>query len=235
MSPDELDAQVAGIAALAEPVRRDLFLFVNDRHAPVTRDEAAAALGIPRHTVKFHLDKLVEEGLLDVDYKRLGDREGPGAGRPAKRYRRSDRELHVALPGRRYDLAGSLLATAVEQAASGGADVLDSLHRAAAAKGAAIGAEAGSALSVHASGAARLSAVCTTLAAYGYEPHPLGGTVELANCPFHALAQEHTDLVCGMNLALVGAVVAAVDDGALAARLEPGVGRCCVVIDAAAG
>ena len=88
---DDFAEQVAGVAALAEPVRRDLYRFVVAQAGPVSRDQAGEGVGVPRHTAKFHLDKLVEEGLLDTEFRRLGDRQGPGAGRPTKLYRRSRR------------------------------------------------------------------------------------------------------------------------------------------------
>ena len=52
----------------------------------------------------------------------------------------------------------------------------------------------------------------------------------LANCPFHALAQSHTDLVCQMNLALVDALVDEIGD--VDAHLDPAEGRCCVTLAA---
>src|SRR4051794_11888999 len=99
---DGFAARVAGVAALADPVRRRLYLYVAAQTAPVTRDQASEAVGVPRHTVKFHLDRLAAEGLLDIDFKRPPGRSGPGAGRPTKRYRRSSRQVTVALPERRY-------------------------------------------------------------------------------------------------------------------------------------
>ena len=54
------------------------------------RDQAAQGVGVPTHTAKFHLDRLVDEGLLEVEFRRLSGRTGPGSGRPAKLYRRSD-------------------------------------------------------------------------------------------------------------------------------------------------
>jgi predicted ArsR family transcriptional regulator len=78
----------------------------------VSRDEAAAGVGVPRHRAKFHLDKLVGDGLLEAEYRRRSGRRGPGAGRPAKLYRASG-ELAVMLPGRRYELAGQLMARAI--------------------------------------------------------------------------------------------------------------------------
>src|SRR3954449_4357048 len=80
--------QVEAVAALAEPTRRRLYDHVVRQAAPVSRDEAAAAGGVPRPTVAFHLDRLVDDGLLDVVFERRTGRTGPGAGRPSKLYRR---------------------------------------------------------------------------------------------------------------------------------------------------
>jgi len=181
--------------------------------------------------VKFHLDRLVEVGLLDVDFKRVSGREGPGAGRPTKRYRRSPREVAVSLPERHYDLAGLLMARAIDESTLRGGDVVASLHRAAADHGEAVGGEVAARLPARASRDRRLLETCAALTGYGYEPRLSGRSIELANCPFHSLAREHTDLVRGMNLALLDAVAEALEDGALSARLDPAPGRCCVVLD----
>ena len=69
MAGDDLAARVAGVAALADPVRRDLYLYVSAQPMPISRDQASDALGIARHNAKFHLDKLAEEGLLDISFK----------------------------------------------------------------------------------------------------------------------------------------------------------------------
>jgi predicted ArsR family transcriptional regulator len=228
---DDFAENVAGIAALAEPVRRDLYRYVVAQGDPVSRDQAAAGVGVPRHTVKFHLDKLVEEGLLDTEFRRLGDRQGPGAGRPTKLYRRSGREVSVTVPERRYDLAGQLLASAVEESAREGTPVLPSLHRVAAAWGARLGDEARAAAGPRPGRDRLVGATCDVLASHGYEPRADDRSVTLANCPFHALARDHTELVCDMNLALVSAVARNGGDARLSARLDPADGRCCVVLD----
>ncbi len=230
MDSEEFATQVESVAALAEPIRRALYLYVVSQPAPVSRDQASQGVGTPRHTAKFHLDRLVEEGLLDTDFKRLSGRDGPGAGRPTKRYRRSTRQVTVALPERRYDLAGQLMAQAIDESASSGGDVVASLHRAAADQGAAIGEQARAGMGPRASRARQLAVTCQTLAQYGYEPRTVDESIVLANCPFHALAREHTDLVCGMNLALLGAMADRVADTGICARLDPSPERCCVVL-----
>jgi predicted ArsR family transcriptional regulator len=230
MSDDFAD-RVAGVAMLAEPVRRDIYLFVVGQPEPVSRDQAAAGAGVPRHTAKFHLDKLVEEGLLATEFRRLSGRSGPGAGRPAKLYRRAPGEVAVSLPERRYDLAGALMAEAIERSVRDGTSVLDALSAAAAEFGATLGNTALATAETSPSPDASTDATCQVLAASGYEPHLVDDTILLRNCPFHALAREHTSLVCGMNLALVRAVTDRVG-GSLTPRLDPGDGRCCVVVDA---
>lgn len=226
---DDFAAKVAGIAALAEPARRELYRYVVAQPEPVSRDQVAAATGLPRHAVKFHLDKLVSEGLLETEFRRLSGRQGPGAGRPAKLYRRAGCEISVSLPERHYDLAGQILAAAVEQAAGDGEPVMTAVARAAAAAGREIGARA-RADTRRTAGASPLEAVAELLASQGYEPRLSGDRVVLANCPFHALAQGHTELVCGMNLELIAAVAEALGHTDIEARLDPAPDRCCVAL-----
>jgi predicted ArsR family transcriptional regulator len=230
MTRDDLAERVAGVAALADSVRRDLYLYVSAQPAPVSRDQASDALGIPRHTAKFHLDKLAEEGLLDISFKRLSERRGPGAGRPTKLYTRSSRQLTVILPERRYDLAGQLLATAIDNAAAQGITVADALKATAADWGRGIADQARATAGPRPSPERLLACTCQALAENAYEPRRTDGTVLLCNCPFDALAREHTELVCGMNLAIMTAVTEQLEETALAARLEPAPDRCCVVL-----
>ncbi|MGY1641791.1 helix-turn-helix transcriptional regulator [Geodermatophilus sp. SYSU D00703] len=218
---------VAAVAALAEPTRRRLYEHVVRQPAPVSRDEAAAAVGVPRGTTAFHLDRLVADGLLDVHFERRTGRTGPGAGRPAKLYRRADCAVEVSLPGRRYDLAGELLAGALEEADASGEAPREVLGRRALRRGR----ELGEGVATDGGRAA----VLRVLEEHGFEPR-VGddGAVVLANCPFHALAAAHTDLVCGMNLHLLAGLVEAVPDADLTAHLAPEPGLCCVRLEAAA-
>ena len=220
------DPGVAAVVLLGEPTRRRLYDHVVRQAEPVGRDDAAAALDLPRSTAAFHLDRLAEEGLLEVVYERRTGRTGPGAGRPSKLYRRSRREVTVSLPGRRYDLAGDLLAGALEEAEETGASPREVLQRRAHRVGRRIAADAretGDAVD-----SCRM--VLHDLESCGYEPRSEGFRVVLVNCPFHALAEEHTGLVCGMNLHLLDGLVAGLDDAGLRAGLDPAPDRCCVVL-----
>jgi predicted ArsR family transcriptional regulator len=221
------DDQIASVAALNEPVRRALYRYVAEQGGEVTRDQAAEALGISRSLAVFHLDRLAEEGLLDVSFRRLSERRGPGSGRPSKLYRRSSRQVEVSLPQRNYELAAQLLAAAVEGAAS--PEAATALADVARTFGERLGEEAQRQAGPDANREARLRTAQEILAAHGFEPlRASDGVIRLRNCPFHALAECHRGLVCGMNLSLMQGVVAGLRLGGVEAVLDPQPGMCCV-------
>ena len=189
----QFDADVAGIASLAEPTRRALYLYVHAQGSAVSRDEAAAGLGVPRHKAKFHLDKLVDDGLLEVEFARRSGRRGPGAGRPAKLYRRASRELAVTLPERRYELAGQLMAGAIGDARNEGRPVAETLRRAARDRGHRLAEMVLQQAGDSQSPAVLLAHARDVLDAEGYETHGDPAGLILANCPFRAIAVEHTE------------------------------------------
>ena len=230
---DDFATRVEGISALAEPARRALYQYVAAQPDAVSREQAAVGVGLPQHSAKFHLDKLVDEGLLDAEYRRLTGRQGPGAGRPAKLYRRSGRQVEVSLPERQYRLAGEIMASAIEVASSTGAPVATAVASAAREEGRRLALEArdGDLAQVEAAGIGDATEV---LAAHGYEPRVQDDRVVLVNCPFHALSQQHKDLVCGMNVELISALMDELGREDADVRLDPAEGRCCVTFAAPA-
>ena len=218
MSADEADP-ISTVAALDEPTRRRLYEYVARARGPVGRDEASAAVGVSRPTAAFHLDRLADEGLLDVVHQRLSGRTGPGAGRPSKLYLRADREVEVSLPRRRYELAGELLAAAVEEADAAGRPIRETVSSRAHDVGRQMGRTAGTGDPV------------PVLEAHGFEPRSEQGAVRLGNCPFHNLARRHTDLVCGMNLHLLQGLLEGLGCSAYTATLAPSPDNCCVVLE----
>jgi predicted ArsR family transcriptional regulator len=225
---EPFDERVRGVAALDHPVTRRVYDLLVER-GEIGRDEAATDLDMARSVAAFHLDKLVDAGLADVRFERRTGRTGPGAGRTAKLYRRSSRDIEVSIPERHYDLAGGLLAEAVERSATGEMSIDRALHRAATETGHGIGDAARAEAGARPSRATRRDALMRVLARNGYEPHLRGDEIVLANCPFHALADKHRTLICGMNLDLLSGVLDGIDgDTGFSARLEPEPGYCCV-------
>jgi predicted ArsR family transcriptional regulator len=209
--------EVARLAALDEPVRQRLFAFVRSSPDPVSREEAAHAVGISRSLAAYHLDKLAEQALLTTSYRRPEGRTGPGAGRPAKIYA-AQGEVSVSVPPRDYELVAELLAEAAETSE----EALVALD--------AVAARAGRALVED-----HKESLGDALAARGYEPfEDEQGVILLRNCPFHRVAEQHRDVVCRMNQAYLEGLLEGLDRTDVTASLEPEPGRCCVAIRARA-
>jgi predicted ArsR family transcriptional regulator len=229
MSLSRNDADLAAVSSLDDPVRGRLYAFVSRQTEPVGRDEAAAAVRIGRALAVYHLDKLVEAGLLTASYRRPPGRSGPGAGRPAKVYSRSSVEFTVSFPARDYELAAGLLAQAVAADTSGQASAaLDTAARK-------LGVDLGK--SHHADGAKHNGLRPTlesALSERGYEPlHDDAGTLRMHNCPFRHLAEVQPKVVCRMNLALIQGLVEGLGGDGLGPVIDPKAEHCCVAIPAA--
>ncbi len=209
---------LAAVAALNDPVRRALYVYVASKPGPIGRAEAAKAAKVSTTLAAFHLDKLVEEGLLRASYRRLSGRSGPGAGRPAKVYERSDRAIEVTIPSRDYRTLADLLARRIDDGAS-----------AAYSFGKEIGAEARERAGRNPSQERLVRSLETVLRERGYEPFRTApGEIRLRNCPFDALAKTHTDLVCGTNLEMMRGILAGARATGVRAALDPQPGLCCV-------
>ena len=209
MDPHRLDADMEPIGSLSDPTRRRLYVFVSRSSSPVSRDEAADAVGIPRQTAAYHLDRLAAQGLVEIEFSRRTGRTGPGAGRPAKLYRRSQRDHEVSLPPRRYGLAARILLAAV----SSGSVKRRDLVRAARNVGVEIGA----------------AGLERALDDTGYDPVVEEGEIRFRNCPFHALKEDDQPTVCNLNLGLVEGILRGASDERTA-FLEPSDDYCCVRI-----
>jgi predicted ArsR family transcriptional regulator len=196
----------SAVTALADPTRRALYDYVRRQAHPVAREEAAEATETSRNLAAFHLDKLVEAGLLSARYEAPPDRPR-GRGRAPKVYEPRGDGLAVTIPERQYELIADILAEATE----GDTPPQEVAHR----RGRDLGV------------VMRGETIVDALAGLGYEPHSRPAGVRLSNCPFHALAVRHTELVCGLNLAFVSGLLNGLEITA-EARLAPSPGTCCV-------
>jgi predicted ArsR family transcriptional regulator len=218
---------VTSLGSLGDPTRRALYDFVCRQADPAGRDEAAAAAGIGRTLAAYHLDRMVDDGLLEVSFARRTGRSGPGAGRPAKLYRRAAREFKISLPPRDYELAARIFANAVDNEPTGRAKA--ALQESAQGFGSEVAAD----VERHMIGrreAERGAVLEQVLAERGYEPfRDEEGVIRLRNCPFDCLADAHRQTVCGMNLALLERAAAS-PGSSLRAVLDPRPELCCVAL-----
>jgi predicted ArsR family transcriptional regulator len=204
------------MSVLADASRRALYDYVAHAGGPVTREQAAAAMGISRGLAAFHLDKLTDAGLLRARYRSAPD-QPRGRGRAPKAYEPTSSEVTASVPEREYGLAARILADAITSAPS-------DAEGAAAEHARRYGRDLGEQM--------RTAGVDlpATLARAGYRPSVGDDRIELTNCPFHALAAVHTNLICGLNLAYLTGVLDGLGADRVQASLEPQPGHCCVAL-----
>ncbi|UXM90362.1 helix-turn-helix transcriptional regulator [Paenarthrobacter sp. JL.01a] len=208
--------RIAAVASLGDDHRRRLFEYVLAAPEPVGRDEAAAAMDLPRSTASFHLERLAREGILRVEFRKAAHKAGPGSGRPAKLYSPEVQEVSASIPERNYDLAGHLMAGAISRSTAEGIPVGAALIDVARGKGRESG---------------KPGDLPGALRDLGYEPSADGlGGYRLRNCPFHRLSQDHEDVVCTMNGAFLSGVASASGLSEDCVILDPGAGHCCARI-----
>jgi predicted ArsR family transcriptional regulator len=202
---------VQTLCVLHDHVRRSCYEAARHADEPATRAEVAETVGISARLAAFHLDKLLDAGLLEADYRRPPGR-GRGGGRPAKRYRPSAATIDVALPPRRYDVVAAVLA----ESAATGAPVTDIARR------------TGAEIAATRRGSPRRR-VNVALSELGFEPATRRGHVIQRNCPFRAAQQVAPVVICEINCSLVEGMLGGAGDDRHGV-LAPEDGRCCVVI-----
>jgi predicted ArsR family transcriptional regulator len=227
---ETLGPEARSIGALADDLRRRMYVFIRANGAPVSREEAGEEVGISSKLAAFHLDKLVEHGLLKAHYARRPGRGGPGAGRSSKLYEPSGAALAVSIPERAYDLVGSMLVEALSSR-SPKESAIDAARRVGLETGRDLGTAGRGRVATSAGRQAR--AAEDLLAALGFEPRPEEDGIVLANCPFHSLAQQNAELVCGLNEAFISGVLQGLRADGWRAKFAPSPGRCCVVLEEA--
>lgn len=221
---------------LGVELRRQIYLLMRRTRRSLTREDVAGEVGISRRLAAFHLDKLVERGLLQTHYARPPGRSGPGAGRSAKYYAPSNLEIEVSIPERRYDLAGQLLVRAI-RSESPGEQALAAALRVAREAGLEIGQHVRREKRLGRSGAERaLATAAEVVEGYGYEPYRPGpDEMALSNCPFHSLARDSPEVVCRMNQAFIDGLLRGLGNDTVEAVLECRPGDCCVTLRGPAG
>ncbi|GAB1511274.1 helix-turn-helix domain-containing protein [Actinophytocola sp. KF-1] len=213
------DPAIRAVAALDDDLRRGMYAFIRAARGPVTRDEAAAAVGISRKLAAFHLDKLVDAGVLQADYRQVAGLRK--VGRAPKVYRPADTDISVSIPPRKHDLLAEILLDAASR---------DAVRKAAYERGRRTGADERARTRPGRLGTERALTLATaTMREHGFEPvHEPGTSVRLRSCPFHPMAATSPELVCGINHAFLTGLLDGLEARTLTAELAPRSGECCV-------
>ncbi|GAA0674191.1 helix-turn-helix domain-containing protein [Kitasatospora atroaurantiaca] len=226
------DAAIESVSVLSDDLRRQMYAFIRRARRPVTRDEAAETVGISRKLAAFHLDKLVDTGLLRARYGAPGGIRK--VGRQPKVYEPTDEDIRVSIPERRPDVLAEILIDAVlaeEPGENGKAAALRTARR----RGEELGTDERGRTRPGRLGPERsLTLSEAVLERYGFEPtREKPAKVRLLNCPFHPLAARSPELVCGINHAFLDGFLTGLEAGGVEAVLAPRPGQCCVELRAA--
>lgn len=192
---------VAGV--LSDDRRRGIYLHVKQHAGPVTVNEVAEAFSIHRNAAKFHLDKLMQAGLLRAEFRRVNGRRGPGAGRPSKLYSATEREVSFTVPERHYDLLAHLLLQALTSG-----EGLEAV-------GIRFGRDLAAAATIQADGRPvdPVEGLKRALEQLGFEPTVEVGPdgflwVTSENCPFGRVAMDDCDgEVCRLDRAIIRGIL----------------------------
>jgi predicted ArsR family transcriptional regulator len=225
----DFDRAATSVAVLGDDLRRRIYLFVKEEARRVSREETAEAVGISRKLAAFHLDKLVDRGLLTASFARPPGVGGPGAGRPSKLYERSGAEIDLQIPERNHRLLGAMLLRGVETQRTG-ESAEDAARRSAYDTGLELGEKVKRERRLRPPGVERtLSTARDALADLGFEPYTdAQGRLALRNCPFRPLTDASRQTVCGMNRRFAEGFLRGVGSEKVTAELEFTEGECCV-------
>jgi predicted ArsR family transcriptional regulator len=208
----QLDRTIGDLtSALGDPTRRAIFIAVRESGDPMTSSDVAALFGIHANVARHHLDKLAVDGYLRISHRRQNGRSGPGAGRPAKCYESTSKEIDLHFPSRRADVLIELLLRIIART---GVDDLPSVAEAVGREyGREIATEIGSPDERGYDEAVKAVAEAMTGVGFHMSPDLDGHRLLTSFCPFGDAATGHPDVVCSLDRGMVGGLFEQLSQG----------------------
>jgi predicted ArsR family transcriptional regulator len=191
------------LKALGDNTRYAIYLELARASAPRSTAEVAEALGLHANTVRPHLERMREVGLLAVHSDNRGS-----VGRPQNRYALAPDAPSLGLEPPAFPVLARMLnevAAAAGAAAHLSAEAGADQGRAMAEAYAAQAAKSGSGASRPRAGC--VSAVTAMLAELGFDPAVVEddklATIAFTHCPYAELAAAHPEVVCHLHRGLI--------------------------------
>ena len=197
--PPQLDL----LKALGDNTRYAIYLELARSARPLATADISETLDLHPNTVRPHLERMREAGLLDVEVGGRGD-----VGRPQHRYSIAANAPSLGFePPTMPVLARMVLSMAARLQAS--ADDAAAVGRT----------EGVSRAKPYAQAPSTLEALVSDLDRLGFDPivtdaagDPDAAVVAFGHCPFAELAETHPELVCGLHRGLVAGFVSEMGD-----------------------
>lgn len=208
MDTSQLERSLSDLTStLGDPTRRSIYLTVRESPEPMTAAQVAAKFEIHANVARHHLDRLADEGYLEVTRRRPDGKKGPGAGRPAKCYTSTDKEIELQFPARRYDLLADLLVRVVQRLAP------DQASSIAAEVGREYGMELAGTLDLPE--AAEFNDILSTVrqaminVGFSVETNTTDRQLLTSHCPFGRTAFDHPEVVCSLDRGIINGLMEA--------------------------
>ena len=192
-------------SSLGDPTRRGIYITVREAPEPATASQIAELFSIHPNVARHHLDRLAEDGYLEVTRRRPDGKSGPGAGRPAKCYTATAKEIDLHFPARRYDLLSELLVRVIERIDPGNlADIAADIGRE---YGSEIASEIGAPSESGFDTAVKAVALAMTGMGFATDSDADTRRLLTSHCPFADTAIKHPEVVCSLDRGIVSGLM----------------------------
>lgn len=192
--PPEVPGRLDVLKALGDNTRYAIYLELARSPAPLATADIAETLDLHANTVRPHLERMRDVGLLDVHTASKG-----GVGRPQHRYAIAPSAPALGLEPPLFPTLASMLLRMADDLGADGADAEDAgRSQGAQDAGPHVGTDAAVAL-------------FTDLDRLGFDPEVIVEddqvTMGFSHCPFRELAEANPELVCGLHRGMVSGFV----------------------------
>jgi predicted ArsR family transcriptional regulator len=183
------------LKALGDNTRYAIYLELARSPLALSTAEIAEVLDLHVNTVRPHLERMREVGLLDVRSEASG-----GVGRPQHRYSLTADAPSLGLEPSPFPMLAKALLHAAHEAGVESGELTDAGR-----------AQGRSDARAWPEGTDALEALIVEQARLGFDPEVVdldhGAVIAFAHCPFRSLAEQHPDLVCSLHCGLVEGLV----------------------------
>lgn len=198
------------LKALGDNTRYAIYLELARSQSPRSTAEVADALGLHPNTVRPHLERMREVGLLEVETDNRGS-----VGRPQHRYTLAADAPSLGLEPPAFPLLAGLLARVAAQA---GVEPEDSAA-AASEQGRAMASASTSARKAPLARSGCVEALTTALGELGFDPAVASEgdlvTIAFTHCPYRELAEAHPEVICHLHRGLIEGFVEEIGGGSV--------------------
>ena len=198
--PDVQAPRLELLKALGDNTRYAIYLELARAPAPLATAQIADTLGLHPNTVRPHLERMRDLGLLEV----VTDTQG-AVGRPQHRYSLAPDAPSLGFEPPAFPVLARMLLRLAVTASVPAAEAIEA------------GREQGSAAAAGRPASTCAEALTQELAALGFDPAAVvddhGATIAFTRCPFRELAEANPELVCSLHRGLVEGFTDARGDG----------------------